>query len=676
MKKFRDKGKIPQTGDTAHPDSLIAPGKRTRTMRLPLRSGSAPPQIQARARTAPEVPRDDPAYTNACIDAAIRPDLCPMPEERKTTTEPQPGAIQSRAAVDDWSRQPESGNAGNSTRRTHASAGKKIGAVQRAERSPTHPEPGDAHALATHAHRASHGQALDAAVQGHMEGLFGHPFDDVRIHTDGAASHAAHGLHADAFTVGRDVYFDEGRYQPGTAVGDRLLGHELTHVVQQRAGLSLVDGLGRPGDAYERQADQIGDLVARGQSAQSALGQGTQVARTSIAPSSTSAVQRQGRPDATIDATTGNTPGANHAHAADAIEEVLSRPDPIAGIGDPGQAWAMLAALPTEELLHTLDELKARGLLSILEPTLDALRHDQTRMRAALHTVSMAELGPAEATADKLGPWAASIEQLPLNQQHGIYRYLIAKRQLTGSLTDLLEGVIAMENAQAPMAAMGTMGTMGTAELPAPIEPGPYQPPGRQPKPLYIGNDAHKVIAQHYQDAHPGDTIETNHVPIRSILSLLGKYGHRPSPENLTASEGRRKPDILNLNRLHLYEIKPASMEQEARASAALYVGIFHKAGITISLGPAMEPGTFGEIPAPGGVFVFSSPEPGVISYQYREGRLVPVPVAQDQRQERPARAWRWELQPLTPEQQALATAAVGTALIILIMILLAPVGV
>jgi hypothetical protein len=70
---------------------------------------------------------------------------------------------------------------------------------------------------------------------------------------------------------------------------------------------------------------------------------------------------------------------------------------------------------------------------------------------------------------------------------------------------------------------------------------------------------------------------------------------------------------------------------------------------------------------------------PGVIEYEYREGRLVPVPipVARDVRQESPERSWNWELQPLTPAQQsALATATVGAALLILAMILLAPVGI
>ena len=98
-----------------------------------------------------------------------------------------------------------------------------------------------------------------------------------------------------------------------------------------------------------------------------------------------------------------------------------------------------------------------------------------------------------------------------------------------------------------------------------------------------------------------------------------------------------------------------------------------------MSLGPSNDPGTAGQLPAPGGVFIFRCIQPGVIEYQYREGRLVPVPipVTGDARQKAPERSWNWELQPLTPAQQSvLATAAVGTALLILAMILLAPVGI
>ena len=39
-----------------------------------------------------------------------------------------------------------------------------------------------------------------------------------------------------AFTMGSDLYFVPGQYNPQTPQGEQLLGHELTHVVQQRAG--------------------------------------------------------------------------------------------------------------------------------------------------------------------------------------------------------------------------------------------------------------------------------------------------------------------------------------------------------------------------------------------------------------------------------------------------------
>jgi hypothetical protein len=109
------------------------------------------------------------------------------------------------------------------------------------------------------------------------------------------------------------------------------------------------------------------------------------------------------------------------------------------------------------------------------------------------------------------------------------------------------------------------------------------------------------------------------------------------------------------MSRRHLYEIKPAAAQAEASAKARMYLAMFQKAGIEMTLGSMVEPGTSGGLPAPAGVFLFESPEPGVITYQYRRGRLVPVPVPQLE----PAkeRRWRWELQPLTPQQkQAIVT--------------------
>lgn len=86
------------------------------------------------------------------------------------------------------------------------------------------------------------GATLPKSVRGSMEQSFttlGIPdvdFSGVRVHTGPQASWASREVAARAFTVGRDVFFRDGEYQPGTRSGLGLLAHELTHVVQQGAG--------------------------------------------------------------------------------------------------------------------------------------------------------------------------------------------------------------------------------------------------------------------------------------------------------------------------------------------------------------------------------------------------------------------------------------------------------
>jgi hypothetical protein len=77
------------------------------------------------------------------------------------------------------------------------------------------------------------GDSLSPATMQHMESGFGRSFGDVRVHSDGAADTAARAIDARAFTLGRDIYFAQGQYQPHSASGQHLLAHELTHVVQQ-----------------------------------------------------------------------------------------------------------------------------------------------------------------------------------------------------------------------------------------------------------------------------------------------------------------------------------------------------------------------------------------------------------------------------------------------------------
>lgn len=91
------------------------------------------------------------------------------------------------------------------------------------------------------------GSPLPQSTRSYFEPRFGASFDGVRVH-DGGAAHAAAGqVNARAFTVGRDVVFSRGAFQPESASGRSLLAHELTHVVQQGGGARL----SRDGDELE-----------------------------------------------------------------------------------------------------------------------------------------------------------------------------------------------------------------------------------------------------------------------------------------------------------------------------------------------------------------------------------------------------------------------------------------
>lgn len=89
-----------------------------------------------------------------------------------------------------------------------------------------------------------------------MESGFGTSFDQVRIHTGPEAQALSRAVSARAFTVGNDIFFNKGEFQPNTPGGQELLRHELAHTIQQ-AGAPRLPGLkvSMPGDALEVEAD-------------------------------------------------------------------------------------------------------------------------------------------------------------------------------------------------------------------------------------------------------------------------------------------------------------------------------------------------------------------------------------------------------------------------------------
>ncbi len=117
--------------------------------------------------------------------------------------------------------------------------------------------------------RSGTGNPLDGETRSFMESRFGQDFSDIRVHHDQPAAEAASLIKAQAFTTGRDIYFGRGQLQPQTTAGQKLLAHELTHVVQQGNG-AVVPGLmkpvlSRPGDALEQEADAVAQQIVSGQ---------------------------------------------------------------------------------------------------------------------------------------------------------------------------------------------------------------------------------------------------------------------------------------------------------------------------------------------------------------------------------------------------------------------------
>jgi hypothetical protein len=134
----------------------------------------------------------------------------------------------------------------------------------------------------------SGGQPLPAPVREKMESFFRTSFADVRVHVGNQAP----AIGALAFTHGSNLYFAPGQYNPHTTHGQQLLGHELTHVVQQRAGrvknpfgsgVAVVQDHG-----LEAEADQLGKRAAADRIAEPPTGKNTAQAfarRGAIKPS-------------------------------------------------------------------------------------------------------------------------------------------------------------------------------------------------------------------------------------------------------------------------------------------------------------------------------------------------------------------------------------------------------
>jgi hypothetical protein len=525
---------------------------------------------------------------------------------------------------------------------------------------------------------ADSGAVREAATQGGASGggplphvdmiqrLFGrHDISGVEAYVGGPAAVASRAIGAEAYAIGHHVAFAS---PPSlhTAVADA--------VVQHRGGVQLKEGVGESGDAHEQHANAVADAVVQGKSAETLLDRYASSSGGGGSP----AVQH--KPD---DALSPPQPEGGHV---DRLIKLLAGPSPATAGRD--DAYMLLSSLSIPELLAVMESVADCRYLPQLHARVSSWTNPVTaaRLLSALYAVELVRVPPTSIATGQLKAAGMALDLLPHDQQIQIVEYVLHHRGAGVSVTEVFEGALAMREgkdaARDPQAHGGDAATAGTTAAagpggaPAPVEPGPWAPPGEQPIPFYIGNEAHKGIALNYRAAHPGEPIASNTTPMRTVLETLRKMlaaeGQKVDKGALSDGELDVAPDITNLKRLHLYEIKPLAAETEAAAKAAMYVSLFAKAGVTVALGPTTEPGVEGGIPAPAGVYMFWSPQPGVIVYQYRKGKLVPVPVGEPAKERR----WKFELRPMTPQQRAaVTTVTVGGMLLLIAMILLAPVG-
>jgi len=124
-------------------------------------------------------------------------------------------------------------------------------------------------------------QPLAASVRADMEPKFGFDFSKIRIHANPSASRSAEQLSAKAYAIGPDIVFGSGAYAPGSADGNWLLAHELTHVAQQSAATKFAQI-----PSAQPASPTAGAALAGGEAAETAAGMATPLRQEAGSPSS------------------------------------------------------------------------------------------------------------------------------------------------------------------------------------------------------------------------------------------------------------------------------------------------------------------------------------------------------------------------------------------------------
>jgi hypothetical protein len=318
---------------------------------------------------------------------------------------------------------------------------------------------------------AAGGQELPEALRERLEQALGAELAGVRIHSDESASEAATALSARAFTVGTDIVFGSGEYEPGTLAGEELIAHEVTHVAQHlqgRAGQATGHEGDVPvttaGDAVEREAEQVAGEFSSGRS--------PQPARATPKPESSShgsaTVMRSGASwglfkerDAVYDAVYQGVIVASATGVAEALEllEAMSgtkRKASLDGLGAAGRValfnYAPDSVSPTllQDLLRRVESSETSKLISNLSDSQrDALAGEVSNgVGSGLDDRDLQILGELGPLKDYLGDKTVDMKTALaiVRQERGSFFENFAR----GVLPNVAEGALTATESSAP----------------------------------------------------------------------------------------------------------------------------------------------------------------------------------------------------------------------------------
>jgi peptidoglycan hydrolase-like protein with peptidoglycan-binding domain len=112
------------------------------------------------------------------------------------------------------------------------------------------------------------GSPLEANAQATFGNALQHDFSNVRVHADSEADTLSRSVNARAFTTGQDIFFKQGNFNPASSDGQKLLAHELTHIIQQSketvSGTPMGDvSISDPNDRFEQEASAKAESVSK-----------------------------------------------------------------------------------------------------------------------------------------------------------------------------------------------------------------------------------------------------------------------------------------------------------------------------------------------------------------------------------------------------------------------------